>query len=75
MHTKGVASVRSPVRNIVQSTASVTHEAFVGAVIRSFKEEYAIDEEVSSRESHSRLHIEIGDAAMFRSRNVAISGG
>jgi len=45
MHTKGVASVRSPVRNIVQSSASVTHEAFVDAVIRSFREEYAIDEE------------------------------
>jgi lipoate-protein ligase A len=75
MHTKGVASVRSPVRNIVQSTASVTHEAFVGAVIRSFKEEYAIDEEVSSRLSHNRFYINISDAAMFRSRNVALSRG
>ena len=47
MHTKGVASVRSPVRNLVQSSASVTHEAFVQAVIQSFREEYAIDQEVS----------------------------
>ncbi|KAH0840156.1 hypothetical protein J3R83DRAFT_1139 [Lanmaoa asiatica] len=45
MRTKGVASVRSPVRNLVQSSASVTHEAFVDAVIQSFREEYAIDEE------------------------------
>ncbi|KAI9574432.1 hypothetical protein HD554DRAFT_35481 [Boletus coccyginus] len=45
MHTKGVASVRSPVRNLVQSSASATHEAFVDAVIQSFREEYAIDEE------------------------------
>lgn len=47
MHAKGVASVRSPVRNLVQSSASATHEAFVDAVIKSFREEYAINEEVS----------------------------
>lgn len=47
MNTKGVASVRSPVRNLVQSSASATHEGFVDAVIKSFREEYAIDEEVS----------------------------
>lgn len=47
MRTKGVASVRSPVRNLVQSSASATHEAFVHAIIQSFREEYAIDETVS----------------------------
>ncbi|KAG8218885.1 hypothetical protein J3R82DRAFT_4564 [Butyriboletus roseoflavus] len=45
MHTKGVSSVRSPVRNLAQSSASATHEAFVRAVIKSFREEYAIDED------------------------------
>lgn len=47
MRTKGVASVRSPVRNLVQSSASATHETFVDAVIQSFREEYTINEEVS----------------------------
>ena len=50
MRTKGVASVRSPVRNLVQSSPSVTHDAFVEAVIQSFREEYAINEEVSQSE-------------------------
>ncbi|KAG9317692.1 hypothetical protein JVU11DRAFT_1905 [Chiua virens] len=45
MKTKGVASVRSPVRNLAQSSAAATHEAFVETVIRSFREEYAIEEE------------------------------
>ncbi|KAF8450260.1 hypothetical protein L210DRAFT_2377354 [Boletus edulis BED1] len=45
MHTKGVASVRSPVRNLLQSSASATHEGFVDAVIESFRQEYAIDEQ------------------------------
>ncbi|KAG6378958.1 hypothetical protein JVT61DRAFT_13245 [Boletus reticuloceps] len=45
MHTKGVASVRSPVRNLLQSSASATHEGFVDAVIESFRKEYAIDEQ------------------------------
>lgn len=48
MHTKGVASVRSPVRNLVQSNPSATHEAFVNAVVQSFRQEYAIDEEASN---------------------------
>ena len=47
MYTKGVASVRSPVRNLAQSSASATHDAFVDAVIQSFREEYTIHEEVS----------------------------
>ncbi|KIJ69859.1 hypothetical protein HYDPIDRAFT_104496 [Hydnomerulius pinastri MD-312] len=45
MQTKGVASVRSPVRNLVQSNPSATHEAFVDAVVKSFREEYGVDEE------------------------------
>lgn len=46
MHTKGVASVRSPVCNLVGSNPGLTHEAFVEAVIRSFREEYGVDDEV-----------------------------
>ena len=56
MHTKGVASVRSPVRNLAQSSASATHDAFVDAVIQSFREEYAIDEEVSKSSLNSDSH-------------------
>lgn len=38
MQTKGVASVRSPVRNLQRF--NVTHESFVEAVVREFREEY-----------------------------------
>lgn len=50
METKGVASVRSPVRNLQQFNRGVTHEAFVDAVVHEFNEEYGIrnvDGEVS----------------------------
>lgn len=57
MHAKGVASVRSPVRNLVQSSASATHEAFVDAVIKSFREEYAINEEVSQSSWNMDCHL------------------
>lgn len=46
MDTRGVASVRSPVRNLQQYGASVSHEKFVEAVIDSFRKEYSIDSEV-----------------------------
>lgn len=48
METKGVASVRSPVRNLQHFNTGVTHEGFVDAVIREFREEYpvALDSEV-----------------------------
>lgn len=46
MQTKGVPSVRSPVRNLQSYSSTVTHEAFVNAVISSFRAEYSIDEEV-----------------------------
>ncbi|KIP07731.1 hypothetical protein PHLGIDRAFT_410732 [Phlebiopsis gigantea 11061_1 CR5-6] len=44
--TKGVASVRSPVRNLQQYNPSVTHEGFVQAVITAFRETYNIRDEV-----------------------------
>ena len=43
MVTKGVASVRSPVCNLQQHDASVSHERFVRAVELAFRGEYDID--------------------------------
>ncbi|KAF5365842.1 hypothetical protein D9757_012807 [Collybiopsis confluens] len=45
METKGVASVRSPVRNLQQSYEEVTHDRFVQAVAKAFREEYGVDSE------------------------------
>ncbi|KAJ6560297.1 hypothetical protein B0H19DRAFT_1147163 [Mycena capillaripes] len=44
MVTKGVASVRSPVCNLQQSTPHVEHAGFVQAVVSAFRREYALDE-------------------------------
>lgn len=46
MITKGVASVRSPVCNLQQFSSSISHETFSVAVVKAFREEYNIDEEV-----------------------------
>ncbi|KZV77137.1 Lipoyltransferase and lipoate-protein ligase, partial [Peniophora sp. CONT] len=46
MVTRGVASVRSPVRNLCWFNPDISHDAFVEAVIRAFREEYGISEEV-----------------------------
>ena len=46
MITKGVASVRSPVQNLQRFKRSITHENFVRAVVKSFQDEYDVDEEV-----------------------------
>ncbi|KAH9939952.1 hypothetical protein B0H21DRAFT_697910 [Amylocystis lapponica] len=48
--TKGVASVRSPVRNLQQSAPSVDHAAFVDAVVAAFRREYSVDEEICAVE-------------------------
>ncbi|KAJ3838556.1 hypothetical protein F5878DRAFT_165107, partial [Lentinula raphanica] len=42
METKGVASVRSPVRNLQQFKRGVTHGAFVEAVMHEFRKEYGL---------------------------------
>ena len=47
METRGVASVRSPVCNLQQHHANVTHDEFVDAVVDAFREEYDVHEEVS----------------------------
>ncbi|KDQ64230.1 hypothetical protein JAAARDRAFT_118000 [Jaapia argillacea MUCL 33604] len=53
METKGVASVRSPVCNLRQWSESVSHDAFVDAVVTQFRQEYGIDEEVHSVEENA----------------------
>jgi lipoate-protein ligase A len=44
MVTKGVASVRSPVCNLQQTSPHVEHDSFVRAVVDEFRREYAVDE-------------------------------
>jgi len=41
--TKGVSSIRSPVCNLEQFDASITHEGFTSAVIQEFRKKYQID--------------------------------
>ena len=43
MITRGVASVRSPVKNLQEFNPTVTHGDFVGAMVQAFREEYHID--------------------------------
>ena len=46
MHTKGVDSVRSPVRNLRRFNPDVSHEAFVKSVAREFTAVHGGDGEV-----------------------------
>ena len=46
MVTKGVASVRSPVRNLNEFRPDISHEDFVDALTRAFREQYGVDETV-----------------------------
>ena len=46
MVTRGVASVRSPVRNLCWFNPEVSHGAFVEAVVQVFREEYGVIDEV-----------------------------
>ena len=48
MITRGVASVRSPVKNLQEFSPAMTHDKFVQAVVRAFREEYHIEEHVRS---------------------------
>ncbi|KAF8806143.1 Lipoyltransferase and lipoate-protein ligase [Phlegmacium glaucopus] len=45
MITKGVSSVRSPVCNLKQFGATITHEAYTSAVVEEFRKEYQINTE------------------------------
>ncbi|TFY54332.1 hypothetical protein EVG20_g9745 [Dentipellis fragilis] len=67
MITKGVASVRSPVRNLCDFQPNITHEAFVDAVVQAFREEYGISapvREVEGDESLSVPYIQHGMAEL-----------
>ena len=44
MQGRGVPSVRSPVRNLRDFKPDLDHEKFVSSVIRSFAEEYGVEE-------------------------------
>ncbi len=46
MITRGVASVRSSVKNLQEFNPSVTHDDFVRAVVQAFREEYYVEEPV-----------------------------
>ncbi|EGO27983.1 hypothetical protein SERLADRAFT_462347 [Serpula lacrymans var. lacrymans S7.9] len=45
MVTKGVASVRSPVCNLQQFSSTISHDAFVDAVVHEFRNEFDISEQ------------------------------
>ncbi|KAF8214144.1 Lipoyltransferase and lipoate-protein ligase [Mycena galopus ATCC 62051] len=44
MVTAGVASVRSPVRNLQQTSPHIEHTVFMNAVVDEFRREYAVNE-------------------------------
>ncbi|KAH9077017.1 Lipoyltransferase and lipoate-protein ligase [Lactarius deliciosus] len=46
MVTRGVASVRSPVKNLREFSPTVTHDTFVRAMVQAFREEYHVKEPV-----------------------------
>ncbi|GJE84883.1 lipoyltransferase and lipoate-protein ligase [Phanerochaete sordida] len=70
METKGVASVRSPVRNLQQFNPDVHYEGFVQAVIDVFQYHYGIREEVheveETAEAKSIPYIRDGMAELSR---------
>ncbi len=44
MITRGVASIRSPVKNLQEFSPTVTHDKFVRAMVQAFREEYHVGE-------------------------------
>ena len=46
MQGRGVASVRSPVRNLRDFRPDLDHEKFVSSVTHSFAEEFRVEEKV-----------------------------
>ena len=46
MVTRGVASVRSPVKNLREFSPPITHYTFVKAMVQTFREEYHVKEPV-----------------------------
>ncbi|KIK64683.1 hypothetical protein GYMLUDRAFT_39668 [Collybiopsis luxurians FD-317 M1] len=69
METKGVASVRSPVRNLQYYHPAVTHQGFVDAVVREFREEYGIGIGENGGEDEDELQI-VNEEGGYRYRDV-----
>ena len=55
MVTRGVASVRSPVKSLRESNPTVTHDTFVRAIIQAFCEEYHAEETICRCHESFRL--------------------
>ncbi|KAI0732854.1 hypothetical protein C8Q72DRAFT_815227 [Fomitopsis betulina] len=55
IETKGVESVRSPVRNLQHFNPEVTHERFVDAIVTAFRKEYGINEEAHTVEENDAI--------------------
>jgi hypothetical protein len=55
MITRGVASIRSPVKNLQEFSPAVTHDKFVRAMVQAFREEYHVGEPV--RPSHKVISL------------------
>jgi lipoate-protein ligase A len=55
MITRGIASIRSPVKNLQEFSPAVTHDKFVRAMIQAFREEYNVGELV--RPSHKVISL------------------
>ena len=46
MITRGVASIRSPVKNLQEFSPAVNHDKFVRAMVQAFREKYHVGEPV-----------------------------
>ncbi len=75
MITRGVASIRSPVKNLQEFSPAVTHDKFVRAMVQAFREEYHVEEPV--RLSHKVISLSFYSSLPFPSGPGAIhpSGG
>ncbi|KAG9104283.1 Biotin/lipoate A/B protein ligase [Ceratobasidium sp. 370] len=71
LHTKGVESVRSPVANLVSFSSSITHDAFVHAVVRAFREKYNDQGETDD----AVVHVEQGNEIVEKGANELRSWG
>ena len=71
MITKGVASVRSPVRNLKEFVDEFDHKSFVRAVVDSFRDTYGIKEDVGHLWQLMNWHSQsfpVGDIRRYRGR-------
>jgi len=67
MVTRGVASVRSPVKNLREFSPTVTHDTFVRAMVQAFREEYRVEEPVQyvqASDATDSPHIQNGIAEL-----------